>query len=432
MMKKSVYYLLAITICICCGAQIASTNSNFKFPGFQTITHPGSAKAIVIEPQFQVFHVNDSVSELHFKINNNQLLYTKRDGKDFTSNCLIYYNLLPAYNSREILESDSVRFSDVNNDDSENFLIGKININVPSGKTFFLRIAVTDLNRNTSVSDIIKVEKANDLTRQNFLVTQRNSTLPLFKDYLKINDTVTVRYKKAEAQKLYVSYYHRNFPLAPPPFSVNDQTSFDYKPDSIFNLQLSNEGKADFIPTKKGFYHFQIDTSTHDGLTLFLFSDNFPEIKKAEDMFYPMRFITSKEEYDSIEQSNNLKAEIEKFWLNATNNDKEKARDIIHQYYARVQKANEHFTSYTEGWRNDRGMIYLICGKPSSIYKAEYYESWTYNEPTNLNTYTFSFIKVMNPFTDNDYKLDRSPIYKQEWFLSVDDWRRGKVNNPDE
>jgi GWxTD domain-containing protein len=431
-MKRPGYYLLAITVCICSGAKIASTGLMADFLNSQTVRNPVFAKTIVIQPLFQVFHVTDSISELHFKINNNQLLYTKRDGQDFTSNCLIYYNLFASYNSREILESDSVRFSDVNNDNSDNFLIGKINVNVPLGKTFFLRVTVTDLNRNMSVSDILTIDKTSDLTRQNFLVTPKNSNVPLFKNYLKINDTVTVQYKKAETQKLYVKYYNRNFPLPLPPFSVTEQPHFEYKPDSLFVVESSNQGKVDFIPTEKGFYHFQTDTSSHDGLTLFIFSDNFPEIKKAEDMFYPLRFITSKEEYDSIDLSNNLKSEIEKFWLNTTNYDKEKARTIIQKYYARVQKANEQFTSYTEGWRTDRGMIYLIYGKPKSIYKAEYYEAWTYNEATNLNVYTFSFIKTMNPFTDNDYKLDRSIIYRQEWFLSVDDWRTGKMNNPED
>jgi len=431
-MKRSIYYLLAITVCICCGAKIASTNLIADFFNSQTIRNSIFAKTIVIQPQFQVFHVNDSVSELHFKINNNQLLYTKRDGQDFTSNCLIYYNLVASYNSREILESDSVRFSDVNNDNADNFLIGKINVNVPLGKIFFLRITVTDLNRSMSVSDVITIDKTGDQTRQNFIVTPKNSDRPIFKNYLKINDTVTIRYKKAKAQKLYVKYYHRNFPLPLPPFSVTEQPHFEYKPDSLFVVESSNQGKVDFIPTKKGFYHFQIDTSTRDGLTLFIFSDNFPEVKKGEDMFYPLRFITSKEEYDSIDLSSDLKSAIEKFWLNTTNYDKEKTRRIIQKYYTRVQNANEQFTSYTEGWRTDRGMIYLIYGKPKSIYKAEYYEAWTYNEATNLSVYTFSFIKVMNPFTDNDYKLDRSQIYRQEWFLSVDDWRTGKASNPDD
>jgi GWxTD domain-containing protein len=385
-----------------------------------------------MHPLFEVFHVNDSVSELHFKINNKELLYTKRDGPDFTANCLVYYNLLPTYNSREILESDSVRFSDINNDNSENFLIGKINVNIVSGKTLFLRVTVVDLNRNTTISETLTLEKINELTRQNFLITPKNSTIPIFRNYLKIKDTVTIHYKKEKSQKVYVNYYNRDFPLALPPFSVTEQPHFDYKPDSLFVVKLSNEGKLNFTPTKKGFYHFQLDTSKRDGLTLFLFSDNFPEIKNAKDMFYPIRFITSKEEFDSIDLSNNLKAEIERFWLTTNHYDKEKTRETIHKFYDRVKNSNRHFTSYVEGWRSDRGMIYLIYGMPNSIYRAEYYETWTYSDATNLNTFSFSFIKVMNPFTNNDYKLDRSPSYKQEWFLTVDAWRQGIINNNDE
>ena len=419
-MKKTIYYLLAATVCICCGAKIASNNSTAIFDS-------GFSKKIVLHPQFTVFHVSDSVSELHFKISNKELLYTKREGQDFTSNCLIYYSLFANYNSYEVLDSDSIKFSDSNNDNSGNFLIGKISVNVTGKKTYYLKVTVVDLNRNTNVSNIITIEKTNELTRQNFLVTPKKSMVPIFKNYLKINDTVTIHYKKAKTQKIYVSYYNRNFPLALPPFSITEQPRFNYTPDNRYVLHLSKEGKLDFTPTKKGFYHFQLDTSTHDGLTLFLFSDNFPEVKKAEDMLYPLRFITSKDEYDSIELSHNLKNGIEKFWLTTANYDKEKTRSIIQSYYSRVHKANEMFTSYLEGWKSDRGMIYMIYGTPNSVYKAEYYETWTYTESINMNTYTFSFVKVMNPFTDNDYKLDRSSSYRQDWFLAVDAWRQGKA-----
>jgi GWxTD domain-containing protein len=425
MIKQFIYHLLFI---LCLSFEISTGGVSYA----QTILNSGSDKEIIIHPQFELFHSLDSVSELHFKINNKELLYTKRDGQNFTANCLIYYNLLPTYNSREILESDSLKFFDINNVNENHFLIGKFDIPVIYGKSFFLKITVVDLNRNVNVTNIISIDKTNELTRQNFLVTPKSSNIPFFNNYLQLKDTVRIHYKKKKAQKLYVSYYNRDFPLPPPPFSNAEQSPFEYKPDQLFILHLSKDGVVDFIPSKKGFYHFQLDTSSHDGLTLFLFSDNFPEIKKTEDMLYPMRFITSKDEYDSIEMDNNLKNSIEKFWLSTTNYEKEKTRKTIQKYYTRAKKANEYFTSYVEGWRSDRGMIYLIYGKPSSIYKAEYYEAWTYSDVMASDSYTFSFVKVMNPFTDNDYKLDRSQTYRQEWFLAVDEWRQGKNYTPDE
>jgi hypothetical protein len=34
---------------------------------------------------------------------------------------------------------------------------------------------------------------------------------------------------------------------------------------------------------------------------------------------------------------------------------------------------------------------------------------------------------VNNPFTDNDYALERSGAYKQNWYTAVDIWRQGRA-----
>jgi len=382
--------------------------------------------ANTIHPQFMVFHVSDTISELYFKISSKELLYMRPDGINFYSNVLISYRLLPDYDSKEITDSASVRLDDMNNDNSDKYLVGKINVKAKSSHTYFLRVTVADLNRNIEVTNYIEVEKDDDLNRQNFLVKIKATDTPLFLNYVKTNDEVTINYKAKIAVNLYVRYYKRNFPLAAPPFSLTDPRPFQYKQDSAFTLQLSPEGSANFIVKKKGFYHFQLDTSKREGLTLFNFSDAFPEVKKAEDMVPPLRFITSKQEYDDLNISANKKAAIERFWLSSTGNQ-ERAKEIIRKYYNRVQDANLYFTSYLEGWKTDRGMIYLIYGSPNVIYKTGTSETWIYGEENNVNSLSYSFSKVNNPFTNNDFTLDRSVVYKQSWYTAVDIWRQGRT-----
>ena len=72
-------------------------------------------------------------------------------------------------------------------------------------------------------------------------------------------------------------------------------------------------------------------------------------------------------------------------------------------------------------------MIFLIFGAPTSIYRTAISESWNYGEENNINSLQFSFTKVLNPFTDNDYTLERSVVYKQSWYTSVDNWRQGRT-----
>ena len=37
-------------------------------------------------------------------------------------------------------------------------------------------------------------------------------------------------------------------------------------------------------------------------------------------------------------------------------------------YYRRVRFANEEFTQYKDGWKTDRGMIYILFGPPNQVF----------------------------------------------------------------
>ena len=72
-------------------------------------------------------------------------------------------------------------------------------------------------------------------------------------------------------------------------------------------------------------------------------------------------------------------------------------------------------------------MVYLIYGAPNVIYRTSNSEVWTYGEENNINSLNYTFTKVNNPFTENDFILERSSSYKQSWYVAVDIWRQGRV-----
>jgi GWxTD domain-containing protein len=388
--------------------------------------NPSYKKEInTMHPQFTVFNSGDSVSELHYKVASKELLYTRPDGINFFSNVLISYRLYSSFDSREILDSGSVRLVDQNNAGADKFLIGKMTVKAKSPHSYIVRLRVTDLNRNNEATAVVPIEKDNSLNRQNFLVRSAENEAPIFRSYVKSGEEVIIDYKSKMSISVFVRYYRRDFPLAVPPFSMAEPKPFQYRADSSYIIQMDN-GSIKFRSDKKGFYHFQLDTTKRDGITLFNFSDAFPDIKRAEDMVLPLRFITSKQEYEELTTSMNKKASVEKFWMDCTGNQ-ERAKEIIRKYYNRVQDGNSFFTSYVEGWKTDRGMIYLIYGAPNTIYKTGNSETWTYGDGNNINSLTYTFSKVNNPFTDNDYSLDRSVSYKQSWYSAVDIWRQGRA-----
>ena len=125
-------------------------------------------------------------------------------------------------------------------------------------------------------------------------------------------------------------------------------------------------------------------------------------------------------------ETSEQKTMLDSFLVNLTNN-KNRAKEVVKNYFSRVQNANLLFTSYQEGWKTDRGMIYIIFGPPNNVYRSSFSESWIYGEENNFNAINFNFSKVDNPFSENDYSLNRSSIYKGSFYKAVDTWRQGRV-----
>jgi GWxTD domain-containing protein len=139
------------------------------------------------------------------------------------------------------------------------------------------------------------------------------------------------------------------------------------------------------------------------------------------------------------------KLALDEFWIKCANNV-DKARELIRIYYTRVQYADMYFTSYKEGWRTERGMIYLIYGPPDKVYKSIDGESWGYRKPIVKSTWGtryivkeeylyFNFKKKESIFTNNDYYLSRSETLVSFWAQAVACWKKGivfRLDNPEE
>lgn len=377
-----------------------------------------------LEPLFRVYHDAQSTSKVYFQINSKELLYTRQFGStDFSSRVNIYWELT-SDKITDILDSAVITMVDINNTNEQKILRGDFQIKAPFGKITYLAIKVRDLNKNVTHSETITIDKATKFGSQFFLPKYKTGEI-FFKEYVSSKDTLVLFCKSTG--KLFVNHYKREFSLAPPPFATNTSKPFDYKPDSSFIIEEDKEHKFLVPELKKGFFHFRADTSSKTGFTVFKFSESFPEVTTAEQLIKPLRYITSKDEFEQLNTNTNKKAAVDNFWLEVGRN-KDRAKGLIRKYYTRVENANKNFTSYVEGWKTDRGMIHIIYGPPASIFKNAYSETWTYHEERSFNSFTFTFVKVLNPFTNNDFMLDRSGIYKNSWYNALDYWRQGKIN----
>jgi GWxTD domain-containing protein len=140
-------------------------------------------------------------------------------------------------------------------------------------------------------------------------------------------------------------------------------------------------------------------------------------------MVMPLRYITSKAEFKALFESEDKKKAVDDFWIKISGN-KERAKNMIKLYYNRVQSANQYFVSDKEGWMTDRGMIYIVFGAPDIVYRDGTMETWKYGLQQASKSITFNFYRIENPFTNNDYWIDRSTNYTGPWNNAIEIWRR--------
>jgi len=417
----SVFIMLMITNYACqTPTKISNQNLSFSYRKSENILHP----------QYTVQHINAQSSLIHFSISTSELLYVKSgESKSFTARVALSYRLLSSYESKEAIDTGSVIVIDREFSDKPSLLIAKTEFKAVFPNNYVLEVTMQDLNRNISSKSIINVYKSSFQTAQNFLLTDTLYNQAIFRNLLKKDETVNLNYTGGIKQaKLFVRYYNRQFPLPAPAFSTYVPKPFEYRADSIFSLNIDTSGLARINLQKLGFYHFQLDTNSKEGFTIYRFSDEFPYLTNPDQLVPILRFITTRQEFDDLMTFSDKKKAIDDFWQkNGGNNERAKA--ILKAYYGRAQESNLFFTSYCEGWKTDRGLIYTIFGQPNTLYKQENTETWVYGEDASYKSLSFVFVKVINPFSENDFQLNRSDMFKDEWYKGVDAWRQGRAYN---
>ena len=217
---------------------------------------------------------------------------------------------------------------------------------------------------------------------------------------------------------LHVDYHKTIFDVASPPFAEKQAKPDRFMfPDSTFTLKSGD--KVSF--NKEGLYLVQQDTTALEGFAFRVVKEAFPKFTKIEDLAAPLIFLCTKEEHDQLLDSKGDKAKFDKVILDITK-DKDRAKNFMRSYFRRVELANTYFSSYKEGWKTDRGMIYLIFGLPDEVSKTGLKEIWYYRDTKAR----FTFVKSGSVYDPNYYTLIRDNNFMEVWFSTIDLWRKSR------
>lgn len=221
-----------------------------------------------------------------------------------------------------------------------------------------------------------------------------------------------------------VTYYSNRYSTAVPPMSVaTAKGSKDLSMDSMFVIQPNRS----FSFAKEGMYFFENDTTNLHGSAFCVRNKPFPKYTSILDLVEPLRYVCTNTEFNKL-KADPSKANFEKVWLDITN-DAERAKQVIKGYYKQIEQANILFTTYKEGWKTDMGMIYIVFGVPTEVYKTDNKEEWIYVGSSQQSKLKFTFAKVDNVFSSNHYLLQRKKEYKTPWMNRVDLWRKARISN---
>jgi GWxTD domain-containing protein len=232
------------------------------------------------------------------------------------------------------------------------------------------------------------------------------------------------RYDISAAVPLSINFYDHEFPFALPPMTTRD-------PDVPRTMELTDsfemDSTYDHIFTDPGLYVGK-DSDNNIRFVYRVEGAYYPEYVTIDDLIDPLVYITTREERETLTANKEDKKSFDRFWLDLTGSQ-ENARWIIKNYYKRVAEANTLFTTFKEGWKTDRGMLYIIFGPPDEVIRNGKQEYWNYKEGNDLPSLTFTFRTISSPYAPRQYILNRDARLADDWMTAVKTWRKGRPIN---
>ena len=423
-MQRLSHLLLA-----CCAALffLASCGSTSKNQGSKlnkpVLYNPASSK---LNPKLGVFHVSDAESQLYIMLSTSDLLISEANQERIPkSEIMIHYQLFDCteLENNKTVSDSSTFINSFEIRQQQKIIVFPIMIPAEQGRRYMLLVQITDLLRRNTIKQFLTVNKTDVYSAQNFRLIALNGS-PKLENTISENELFRIAYQRKPVDKLYIKYMSASQPMAVSPLAPAPSSVPAFKADSMWTETYSPN--INFMFGYEGLYLIQTDTTQQSGLLLMNFGPSYPAENRTEQLVQPIQYIATNVEYQRLSAEQQYpKKMMDNFWL-ATTGSTDKARMLIRVFYTRMAYANQFFTDYKEGWKTDRGMIYLIYGLPNNINKGSNSETWEYTRKQQ-SPLTFTFERKPLPFCEDHFVLRRGDAQPTFWRQAVDSWRKGRV-----
>ena len=207
--------------------------------------------------------------------------------------------------------------------------------------------------------------------------------------------------------------YTEDFAPADPPMADMKPLAPQVDMDTAFMVPNPPVFKENY------FYTVRKDSLATVGVTILRVPPYYPEYRQLRELIESMLYLTSEQEKKAMLRSKNPKQSFDSFWIN-TYSTKSRARNAIRKYYNWIENANILFTDFKPGWKTDRGMMYIVFGKPDEVYRTGSLEEWYYDDGA-----AFEFTIISTFFAPKTYTLRRSKDLEEQWYTQIAAIRRG-------
>jgi GWxTD domain-containing protein len=256
---------------------------------------------------------------------------------------------------------------------------------------------------------------------ENYKILDANDQI-IWTNWIKSGQEIKIQYRYQDSSKIVLSYFKPQFSPALPPFSERVNKDFLIEqPFEQFQLQLTNGKTASIELPHDGLFKIHSGKTDYSGKTILKIFEDFPSVVSPSQKVFGLRYLTPQKEF-ALMLKDDPSYTVNEFWF-FEERSKERSEEMMQTWYARMLRANRLFTNYKEGWKTDRGMIFMVYGPPDQVYYELDKEIWEYGPDASYNDLKFVFHKMASRFIQNEMVLERSPDYKISWYRLLDHWR---------
>ena len=362
-------------------------------------------------------HKNDSVSDVIVEINHSELKYLKKKGSNiYKSRYSIAYEIYPDITSNKVSDSNTIILSDSLHFATFDRTIRKIPIAIKDSGVVFVGLSFKDLNGKKTFHHFLEIEKSSS-DKWNYLV-KNNSGQIQFDNYKKYHEKFRFEYRGNYNVEMQAILYDLNA-IAPAraPF-----TQLELKEPLPSSEHLFPDKGVLNLANKSGLLVIRKKEIEIGGYPFLSVAAPFPKISDAETKIQTLRYITGNDEFLKLKYSDNQKDAYIDFW-GKSSGDYDRAYSKMAAYEKNVTYANRFFSLSREGWKTDRGMIYIVFGLPDKVLKHSGQEKWIYHNQRKGTDLEFVFKKEETLTGIEEYYLKRKEEYRIPWYKKVEHWK---------